>query len=209
MRFRRSRRSGVVHSDGSGFPVCDMCGMAGPVDLSGHCLLGHYVGVVPRLTEPSANDAGVEADAGPQAVPVNAPETEQAYHPHDDILSWQDLTADADAAPPAAAAAPTPQSSPPASATDELLAWDDPAPGSSTLDYAGEEPAAGRHPDEDAREPVGVATAESSGPTGERDHGDAADEEDARHARRRVAGMVGGTAAATVLTAAAVLVLPF
>ncbi len=219
MRFRRSRSSGAVHSDGgSGFPLCEMCGMAGPVDLAGHCLLGHYVGVAPRPAEPHDSDAVAQAE----------PDAEHHYHPHDDILSWQDLNADAEAAPAAAPAAGTPSSSAPAKGLDDLP-WDDSAHGSSTLDYAVDErtPGAGgeavAHQDgasngEDAGEDVPATAAELSegaderhhdDGADERHHDDGADEEDARHARRHVAGIVGVTAAATAITAAAVLALPF
>ncbi len=223
MRFRRSRSSGAVHSDGgSGFPLCEMCGMAGPVDLAGHCLLGHYVGVAPRPAEPHDSDAAAQAepDAEHPTGAEQAAEAEPAYHPHDDILSWQDLNADAEAAPAAAPAAGTPSSSAPAKGLDDLEAWDDSAHGSSTLDYAVDErtPGAGgeavAHQDgasdgEDAGEDVPATAAELSEGADERHHDDGADEEDARHARRHVAGIVGVTAAATAITAAAVLALPF
>ncbi|CAN5808205.1 hypothetical protein BH20ACT7_BH20ACT7_02840 [soil metagenome] len=206
MRFRRSRSSGAVHSDGgSGFPLCEMCGMAGPVDLAGHCLLGHYVGVAPRPAEPHDSDAVAQAE----------PDAEHHYHPHDDILSWQDLNADAEAAPAAAPAAGTPSSSAPAKGLDDLP-WDDSAHGSSTLDYAVDErtPGAGgeavAHQDGASDgEDVPATAAELSEGADELHHDDGADEEDARHARRHVAGIVGVTAAATAITAAAVLALPF
>jgi len=184
--------------------------MAGPVDLAGHCLLGHYVGVAPRPAEPHDSDAVAQAE----------PDAEHHYHPHDDILSWQDLNADAEAAPAAAPAAGMPSSSAPAKGLDDLLAGDDSAHGSSTLDYAVDErtPGAGgeavAHQDgasdgEDAGEDVPATAAELSEGADELHHDDGADEEDARHARRHVAGIVGVTAAATAITAAAVLALPF
>ncbi|MDQ3453196.1 MAG: hypothetical protein M3493_10950 [Actinomycetota bacterium] len=226
MRFRRSPRGGAVHSDGGNdLPICDMCGMAGPVDLSGHCLLGHYVGVASQETEPLGDDG---ADGGHPPLADEATDAEPAYQPHDDILSWQDLSGDAERVSPAATTAgatppPEPAPSPTTKALDELLAWDDAAPASSTLNYAAEEPAAA--PDTSPHDEVTPAADHSTGVDHQEgldadgrtdvDHeqdavpDDGDDAEDERHVRRRVASIAGATAALTVIAVGAVLVLPF